>query len=101
MFSFPFPSAGKTKVSENGSEAVPCWLTPTPVCEITYWPFRLALLKPPPREWIIPLEPQPAIKRMPVIAARAMSRRLAHLVDARGFIIHSCLNYCDAILEMR
>jgi hypothetical protein len=37
------------------------------------------------------LLPQPAIKRMLTIAARAISRRPAHLVEARGFIIHSCL----------
>ena len=37
------------------------------------------------------LEPQLAMKRMLAIAVRAMSRRPAHLVAARGFIRHSCL----------
>src|ERR1019366_8270260 len=37
------------------------------------------------------LLPQPAVKKMPEIAARAMSRRRAHLEDAREFIRHSCL----------
>src|ERR1035437_7878123 len=95
MFRFPvvLPSAVKTVVSENGSAEVPAWLTPVPVCLITYWPFRLALLKPPPRGGMIgfPLEPQPTIKRTLVIAARTMSTRLAHLVETMGFIRHSCL----------
>jgi hypothetical protein len=39
----------------------------------------------------LPLELQPAIKRMLAIIARAMSRRPAHWVEAWGFIRHSCL----------
>jgi hypothetical protein len=61
-------------------------------------PFRLLLLKPMGLIVVIGLlEPQDAIKTMLVIAARAMSRRPAHFVEARGFI----KTLLSSLLKMR
>src|ERR1035441_8574596 len=88
MLRAPFPSAVKTVTSENKSPRVTDE-TPIPVWVITYWPFRLELLKLPPRGRTMGLpEPQPTVKKMLVNAASnvAVVRTLHPLTPRTGFI---------------
>src|ERR1035441_9844596 len=89
MLRAPFPSAVKTVTSENKSAEVPDWFTPIPVWVITYWPFRLELVKLPPRGWTTGLpEPQPSVKKTLVNTASnvAVVRTLHPLTPRTGFI---------------
>src|SRR5579862_6363756 len=65
----------------------------TPDDEKTYVPLRLLLLNPFRFGGVELLLPQPAVRKIPLMAASAVSTRLAHLREERGFIRHSCL-YC-------